>query len=137
VSPSRPSPSELIQLAAETAEQAYAPYSNYRVGAALVTTEGVVFTGCNVENASYGLCNCAERTAVFTAVREGYKRFNEIAIVAPGDTPPYPCGACRQVLAEFCGPDCRIYVACSTNLTSHEEMSLGDLLPKAFSFKDR
>lgn len=127
-------PLDLLKLASDAAKQAYAPYSNFHVGAALMTSDGTIFIGCNVENASYGLCNCAERTAIFRAVCEGYKEFTKIAIVGPGDNLPYPCGACRQVLSEFCAPDCSVYVACSTHLDAHEEMTLGELLPKTFTF---
>jgi cytidine deaminase len=92
---------ELLQHAAKALENSYAPYSRFRVGAALLTEDGQVFTGCNVENASYGLSNCAERTAVFKAVSNGKKSFRAIAIVSDRTNPVYPCGACRQVLREF------------------------------------
>lgn len=92
---------ELILQAKDAMRFAYAPYSHFRVGAAVVTEDGKVFKGCNIENASYGATNCAERTAIFKAVSEGYRRLEKIAIVASsGDYAP-PCGICRQVLAEF------------------------------------
>lgn len=91
----------LLGLAAKAKEKAYAPYSGFRVGAALVTKEGAVFTGCNVENASFGLTNCAERTAVFSAVAAGYREFTALAVSSDGETYTFPCGACRQVLVEF------------------------------------
>lgn len=101
---------ELLDLAAAARAQAYVPYSRFPVGAALVAADGRVFTGCNVENASYGLTCCAERTAVFKAVSEGVRAFTAIAVVADTPGPASPCGACRQVLVEF-GPDARVLLA--------------------------
>jgi len=92
---------ELMKKAKEAAEFAYVPYSGFKVGAALKTTSGKIFTGCNVENSSYGLTNCAERTAVFKAVSEGEKEFSEIAVYVDSEILFTPCGACRQVLNEF------------------------------------
>lgn len=92
---------ELVQLAKEAMKMAYVPYSKFSVGAALLTSEGKVFTGCNVENASYGATNCAERTAIFKAVSEGYQNFVKIAVVCSDPVWAYPCGICRQVLTEF------------------------------------
>jgi cytidine deaminase len=131
---SDPTPAELVQAAAHAAEAAHAPYSHYQVGAALLTEDGQLFTGCNVENASYGLTNCAERTAVFTAVAAGHKRFRAVAIVARGESIPYPCGACRQVLAEFCPPECPVHVARQEDLDTIETSTLAELLPKSFRF---
>jgi len=128
-------PAELLQRAAEVRKNAHAPYSSYLVGAALLTADGKVFTGCNVENASYGLTNCAERTAMFTAVAAGARDVMAVAIVAH-DPVPYPCGACRQVLAEFCGPDTPVYIASAEALQKYEETTLGTLLPKAFKLRD-
>jgi cytidine deaminase len=103
---------ELLELAIEAREMAYAPYSGFRVGAALVGKSGKIYKGCNVENAAYSPTNCAERTAIFKAVSEGEREFNAIAIVGGmGETIAdfcAPCGVCRQVLAEFCGPDFRV-----------------------------
>ncbi|EIM00051.1 MULTISPECIES: cytidine deaminase [Rhodanobacter] len=95
---------DLLALARAAREQAYAPYSNFAVGAALLTRDGRRFSGCNVENASYGLCNCAERTALFNAVAAGCRPgdFVAIAVVADTDNPVSPCGACRQVMSELC-----------------------------------
>lgn len=92
---------ELIEVAKKAMEKAYAPYSKFSVGAALLTTEGKVFTGCNIENASFGATNCAERTAMFKAVSEGYRCFTKIAIVSNAGVFTYPCGICRQVMTEF------------------------------------
>ena len=95
---------DLLALARNAREQAYAPYSNFKVGAALLTRDGRHFSGCNVENASYGLCNCAERTALFSAVAAGYRPgdFAAIAVIADTEQPVSPCGACRQVMSELC-----------------------------------
>jgi len=125
-------PSDLIRLAVQAAENAYAPYSNYRVGAALLCADGSVFKGCNIENSSYGLTNCAERTAAYAAIAGGRIEFAAIAIAATGGPAPYPCGACRQVLAEFCGPDLPIYIAAADPSSDFESTTLGELLPKSF-----
>jgi len=118
---------ELIALATEARKQAYAPYSHYEVGAALWTASGQVYTGCNVENASYGLTICAERTAAVKAVSSGERDFVAIAVVtADGGT---PCGACRQVLAEF-GPHMRVLVADAAG--NYKTYRLDELLPDAF-----
>lgn len=125
-------PAELIQLAADAANRAYAPYSKFQVGSALETDDGEVFIGCNVENASYGLTICGERNAIFSMIAAGGRKIVQIAIVAGGDTPPYPCGACRQVINEFADPDCPVYVAPTSRLDRYETMRLGELLPKSF-----
>ena len=126
----------LLQAAAAASEQAYCPHSGFHVGAALRTPEGKVYCGCNVENASYGLTNCAERSAVFTSVAQGDRTFTHVAIVADGEQKPYPCGACRQVLAEFCEPDVPVYIASRSNLEAYESIKLGELLPKTFRLED-
>ena len=118
---------ELISLAADARARAYAPYSNYAVGAALLTASDRAFTGCNVENASYGLTICAERTAAVKAVSEGERDFVAIAVVTEnGGT---PCGACRQVLAEF-GPNMRVLVADVAG--QYRAYRLSELLPQHF-----
>lgn len=101
---------ELLERAKYARERAYAPYSRFKVGAALLTKDGSVFDGCNVENASYGLCNCAERTAFFSAVAAGYTRdqFAALAVIGDTDGPIAPCGACRQVIIELGGPELTI-----------------------------
>ncbi|MGD0621282.1 MAG: cytidine deaminase [Thermacetogeniaceae bacterium] len=124
---------ELLHMALETKEMAYAPCSGYKVGAALVTERGKVYTGVNVENASLGATNCAERTAVFKAVSEGEQKIVAIAVAADGDAIPYPCGICRQVLAEFGDPGMRIICGNSSGkFTIH---TLEELLPHAFKFR--
>lgn len=124
---------ELIQMAKSAREKAYAPYSRFRVGAALLCEDGATYTGCNVENASSGATCCAERTAVFKAVSEGHKEFKKIAIAGSGNGYTSPCGICRQVLSEFCGPDFPV-IMCSPD--SYKEVTLGELLPFAFSLDD-
>jgi cytidine deaminase len=120
---------ELIAAAKAAQRRAHAPYSKLRVGAALLAGNGKIFTGCNVENASYGLTICAERVAVGKAVCEGCRQFKAIAIVAPA-TRVTPCGACRQVLAEF--GDCAVICADSRNTRRIEMYSVSELLPHAF-----
>lgn len=125
---------DLIQQAIEARQKAYVPYSKFSVGAALLTKDGKVYKGCNVENASYGLTNCAERTALFKAVSEGDTEFSAIAVVADTNGPVSPCGACRQVMVELCKPDTKIYLS---NLRGDIlETSVTELLPGAFSSED-
>ncbi len=123
---------KLLEVAAEAAEKAYAPYSEYKVGAALLCADGEVFTGCNIENSSYGLTNCAERTAVFSAVADGRHDFVALAIAAIGEHMPYPCGACRQVLNEFCRQEFSVYIAKADALGDYEVVPLAELLPHGF-----
>ena len=128
---------ELLLTAIEAREKAYAPYSNHKVGAALVGKSGKVYTGCNVENAAYTPTNCAERTAVFKAVSEGETEFVAIAIVGGiGDKLSEvcaPCGVCRQVLAEFCDKDMHIVMGTPDKIISS---TLGELLPLSFGKSD-
>jgi cytidine deaminase len=124
-----PAPEVLETAAREAAARAYAPYSRFRVGAALVATSGRVYTGCNVENASYGLCNCAERTAVFSAVAAGETGVQRIVVYTPTPPPTPPRGACRQVLNEF-GPEAVVISVCDG--PERLESRVDDLLPRAF-----
>jgi cytidine deaminase len=121
-------PQGLIGAAKKAAKHAYAPYSRFKVGAAILTNSGGVYSGCNVENASYGLTICAERAAVFNAVAAGDNRLEIIAVVSENGSTP--CGACRQVLAEF-NPDLRIILG-NPESVGFSEMSLSDLLPEPF-----
>lgn len=118
----------------EASQNAYCPYSGFRVGAALLTSEGTIFTGVNVENASYGLTICAERSAICAAITAGARECNAIAIVSSGSNPAQPCGACRQVLAEFGSPDLRVILATIDNPSKSLTFRLGELLPFAFKF---
>jgi cytidine deaminase len=123
---------DLLALARAAREQAYAPYSNFLVGAALLTRDGRRFSGCNVENASYGLCNCAERTALFSAVAAGCRPgdFAALAVVADTDDPVSPCGACRQVMSELCDDAMPVLLA---NLHGDtRQTSVAALLPGSF-----
>lgn len=126
----------MIEAAVAVSKNAYAPYSKFHVGAALLTHDGEIITGCNVENASYGLTICAERNAVFAAVARNIKTFRAVAIVADGDPIPYPCGACRQVLSEFCGPQTPIYIATIKNPDDIKALTMGELLPHSFKFTE-
>lgn len=120
-------------LARAARERAYVPYSHFPVGAALIAADGSIYTGCNVENASYGLANCAERTALFKMVSDGQQRFTAIAVIADTDGPCSPCGACRQVMSEF-GPQARVIL---TNLKGDVQVtSVRELLPGAFTPTD-
>ena len=124
---------ELLDIAVKAAENAYVPYSNFHVGAALECSDGTVFTGCNVENSSYGATNCAERTAIFKAVSEGHRDFVRIAVYCadakPGDY-SMPCGICRQVMAEF-NYDLQLVLGKTDG--SYKVVSLKQLLPEAFT----
>lgn len=130
---------ELVKEALAAREFAYTPYSKFNVGAALLCKNGRVFRGCNIESASYTPTNCAERTAFFKAVSEGEREFSAIAIVGgPAGAPPvdfcYPCGVCRQVMAEFCSRDFKIYIAKSES--EIREYSLDEIIPFAFTQED-
>ena len=121
---------KLIDRAIVARDKTYSPYSHFGVGAALLCEDGTIYEGCNIENASYGLTNCAERTAIFKAVSEGQTKFKALAVVADTEGPCAPCGACRQVMNEF-----NIPMIIMANLTGHVEIvSIEDLLP--FSFSD-
>jgi cytidine deaminase len=124
---------QLIERARKSLEMAYAPYSCYKVGAAIESVSGKIYTGCNIENSSYGLTICAERVAIFKAISEGESSFKRIVLVSSGETPPIPCGACLQVMAEFCDEDFEINIV--KNNEEIEEFLLKDLFPKPFSIK--
>ncbi|MBX3244727.1 MAG: cytidine deaminase [Acidobacteria bacterium] len=120
---------KLIEAATAVRENAFAPYSGFRVGAAALGDDGIIYTGCNVESATYGLTMCAERNAIFKGVSEGVKRFTAIAIVADTDKLTPPCGSCRQIIWEFCG-DVPVTMSNLNGKTDTAQMS--ELLPRAF-----
>ncbi len=122
----------MIEAATEARDKAFAPYSNFKVGAAVKTENGKIYTGCNIENASYGLTICAERVAIFKAISEGETEFSEIAVVADTEELTPPCGACRQIIWEFCGD---VPVICANLKGDVETMPMNELLPKAFDSK--
>ena len=122
---------ELIDLAVKTSENAYVPYSHFPIGAVLVTDEGKIYTGVNVENASFGLTNCGERTAIFKAVSEGERSFKELIIYGQTEKPVSPCGACRQVMAEFFKPDLPVTLVAKDKSTV--VMTVKELLPYSFT----
>lgn len=127
-------PEKLADLAKEAMTHAYAPYSGYKVGAALLCADGTVYQGCNIENAAYGPTICAERTAIFKAVYDGHRNFSAIAVcggkdcVITGLFPP--CGVCRQVMREFCRED---FIICLVGKEGYETHTLGEMLPFSFS----
>ncbi|MBE6785975.1 MAG: cytidine deaminase [Ruminococcaceae bacterium] len=129
---------ELIEKAKKAAENAYAPYSGFKVGAALLTKSGRVYLGCNIESSSFSPTNCAERTAFFKAVSEGEREFEKIAVAGGknGDFSDYctPCGVCRQVMSEFCGEDFKVLLG-KNGEEEYRELTLGELLPHSFSLK--
>lgn len=124
----------LVNEANKAKERAYAPYSGFRVGAAVLTHSKKTYTGCNVENASYGATICAERVAVTKAVSEGETLIKAIAVAGDGDDIIFPCGICRQVLAEFC--DSETVIICSNKNGEYREYKMEDILPYAFSKAD-
>jgi cytidine deaminase len=125
---------KLIEEAIKAREQAYAPYSTFKVGAALLTKDGKVIHGCNIENAAYSMCNCAERSALFSAFSAGERVFTMLAVVADTVRPVPPCGACRQVISELCSSEMKVILS---NLKGDlQEITVDDLLPGAFSPED-
>jgi cytidine deaminase len=125
---------QLMEEAKKARDKAYVPYSKFGVGAALLTTDGKVYHGCNIENAAYSMCNCAERTALFKAYSEGDRDYQMMAVVADTDRPCSPCGACRQVISELCPSDMKVIL---TNLKGDvKELTVAELLPGAFSPED-
>lgn len=123
-----------IQTAIEALDKAYVPYSHFPVGACLVTKEGHIYQGLNIENASYGLSNCAERTAIFKAISEGEREFQHLVVAGHTPEPIAPCGACRQVIAEFCEADMPVTLVGDDGVT--KETTVGELLPYSFTNKD-
>lgn len=121
---------ELLQKAIEAKAYAYVPYSNFRVGAAVLTKDGKVFTGCNIESASFGGTNCAERTALFKAISEGHREIDAIAVVSDNESYTFPCGICRQVILEF-GREIKIIVGTPDGKTN--TFTIEELLPHGFS----
>lgn len=124
----------LVSKAIEGRKGAYVPYSKFKVGAAVLTEDGSIYTGCNIENASYGATNCAERTAIFKAVSEGHNVIKAIAVVGVDNDYTYPCGICRQVIVEFASEDAKIIIA--KNEDEYLVKSLEEILPGAFTKKD-
>lgn len=125
---------QLIEEAKVAREKAYVPYSKFKVGAALITVDGKVYHGCNIENAAYSVTNCAERTALFKAYSEGDTEFAKLVVIADTERPVSPCGACRQVISELCPKDMKVVL---TNLKGLvQETTVEDLLPGAFSSED-
>ena len=123
---------DLIKAAKKAREFSYSPYSKFKVGAAVLTKTGKIYSGCNIENASYGITNCAERTAIFKAVSEGERELEALAVIADTDGPTTPCGACRQVIAEF-----KINKIIMANLKGDTKIvTLQELLPYSFSDED-
>jgi cytidine deaminase len=120
---------QLVAAARAAREHAVADFSGFKVGASLETADGTIVTGCNVENASYGLTICAERVAIFKALSEGHRQFTRIVVVADTESPTPPCGACRQIIWEFCG-DVEVVIANLTAVTARLQMK--DLLPLPF-----
>ena len=125
---------ELINLAIETSKKAYVPYSHFPIGAVLVAKNGQIFTGVNIENASFGLTNCGERTAIFKAVSEGVTDFKELIVYGETKHPISPCGACRQVMAEFFEPDLPVTLVSKDKSTV--VMTVKELLPYSFTGLD-
>lgn len=125
---------EWIEAAVQAMPQAYVPYSKFPVGACIVTDEGDMYIGVNIENASYGLTNCAERTAIFKAISDGKRSFQHLVVAGDTPEPIAPCGACRQVLAEFCAPDMSVTLLDAKG--NMKETTIGQLLPYTFTNKD-
>lgn len=120
-----------IEAAVEASKKAYVPYSHFPVGACLITEDEEMITGCNIENASFGLSNCAERTAIFKAISTGPKKFKHLVVYGKTKDPISPCGACRQVLSEFCHPSMPVTLV-SEDLST-KEMTMSELLPYSFT----
>lgn len=128
---------QLMDQAKAVKKNSYSPYSNFRVGAAILMKDGSVFTGVNIENVSFGATNCAERSAIFTAISQGYKKHEIEAVAVSGDTESYlpPCSICRQVMVEFCDPETAVYLS-RTSDDEIYETSVTELVPLAFDSMD-
>lgn len=124
----------LIELALESREKAYAPYSNFKVGAAILTEDGIIYSGCNVENASYTPTICAERVAIFKAIFDGHRKIKKVAVVGKLDNFTFPCGVCRQVIREFCDDDCEIIII--KNKNEYKVLKFSEILPYSFGVSD-
>ena len=122
---------KMIDAAIDAALKAYVPYSNFPVGAALISTDEQIFLGCNIENASFGLTNCAERTAIFKAVSDGVRSFSALYIYGDTEAPISPCGACRQVMREFCQPEMPVYLISKSKEV--KKITVEELLPYSFT----
>lgn len=129
-----PKPQELVMLAVKAREKAYVPYSGFHVGAALIADNGKIYTGCNIENASYGATICAERTAITKAISEGARKIMAIAVSSDSDKATMPCGICRQTIGEFCTSDMPLYL--SDKNGQFETYSFDEILPHAFKRSD-
>lgn len=123
-------PQDLLEKARQTLKHAYVPYSHFPVGAALKSSSGTIYTGVNIENISFGLTNCAERTAIFTAIASGKRKFDALVIIGETNEPIAPCGACRQVMVEFFKPDMPIWLTNTAGKTVQTDIS--QLMPGAF-----
>ena len=126
---------ELLRLATQARDRSYSPYSHYSVGAALLTKDGRIYQGCNIENASFTPTICAERTAFFKAIYDGERAFSAIAVIGSGESPAYPCGVCRQVMAEFCDGDF-VIITSNRDGTDVVTETLDTMLPHRFGPKD-
>ena len=124
---------KLVQLALEAKKKAYSPYSGYQVGAAVVTEDGTVFTGCNIENIAYPSGICAERVALSKAISEGYRNIKALAVAGSTAEMAYPCGMCRQFISEFVDPE--FVVLCANKNEEYEQFKFSELLPKSFNAK--
>lgn len=126
---------EIIKKAISAREEAYCPYSNFKVGAAALFEDGEIYTGCNIENASFGATNCAERTAIFNGVSKGNRVLKELALIGDTNNYTYPCGICRQVITEFAeNKDIKIYIIKNEN--DYIEKTLDEIMPGSFTKKD-
>ena len=126
---------ELLKYANEAMERAYVPYSHFKVGAAVLMSSGKIYTGCNIENASFGATNCAERTAIFNGVSKGNRVLKELALIGDTNNYTYPCGICRQVITEFAeNKDIKIYIIKNEN--DYIEKTLEEIMPGSFTKKD-